>query len=224
MTQCLCAQAVLPADPCIDVTVRIPSLCLLDKDHRDHRYHAKRLLFLLHLASALCKQQPATYDAIRLDAALGDPRRPTLLVTHVRTGVQLRIHPTVAPGFFALSKLGPERNCLRSARLASAAAGAEGALAATPVYNAGIVADMMRAAHLVRVAAALAPARVRMVAVLMRLWAGAQVPACSCSAAVLDTLWACLAHCVETDRVVRCPASSLCLHLECWQQCVRMTG
>ena len=184
--------------------MRIPDACLLDKDHLNHRYHGKRLLYLLALADALAVSP--LFSKLALSTPHGDLRRPALSLTHKATKLRVNLLPSVSAALFKLLKLAPDRNCLRSAVL-SKKRSAEGApavqQAATPVYNAGVLADALRDAHSASLARVLATLQLRDVGLLLRLWSHRHLPHNAHSAALLDALWAALAHCVETACVVR---------------------
>jgi U3 small nucleolar RNA-associated protein 22 len=135
--------ASLPA-PCLDLAVVMPSSCFDDKDQLNHRYHAKRALYLSHVATALQSKKVAkqlglnttttsTVPQLEWVPFRDDPRRPVLVLhfqpgTFSSTGATLRIIPVAEPDLFPLQKLAPMRNNLRSVckKLSSAAAVASG--------------------------------------------------------------------------------------------------
>ena len=64
-------------EACVDVTLTLPSSCFYHKDHLNHRYHAKRALYLLHVAAALKKT--ATFKQQRWEFLHNDPRSAVLV-------------------------------------------------------------------------------------------------------------------------------------------------
>lgn len=120
--------------------------CFHEKDQLNHRYHAKRALYLGELARALAASPPAPGASARLAALDGDARRPALLLAPRGSAppFAVRLLPALPPGAFPLRKLAPSGNNLRSAR---APGGGGEAAAPTPMYNAGMLADMMAARH-----------------------------------------------------------------------------
>jgi len=114
--------ACLPS-PCLDLAVAMPSSCFDNKDQLNHRYHAKRALYISHVAAALQTKKVAKLLGLESNSQIqwspfrGDPRRPVLVVNLQRStasGATLRIIPVAAPDLFPLHKLAPDRNNLRS--------------------------------------------------------------------------------------------------------------
>ena len=50
-------QTLTAPDSHMDVSLGIPTACLLQKDHLNHQYHAKRALYLATIAAELSKVQ-----------------------------------------------------------------------------------------------------------------------------------------------------------------------
>jgi U3 small nucleolar RNA-associated protein 22 len=171
------AGAAARPSPVVDLALEMPRSCFDDKDQLNHRYHAKRALYLAHAAAALrSAAAPLGLARVEWAAVNGDPRRPALLL-HLQAGASpagaaLRLLPALAAGTFPLQRLAPGRNNLRSAVLPAAATGGEAQQAPTPHYNNSILQDMMAARHAaaVKAAAARVP-RFAEAAVLLRVWA-----------------------------------------------------
>ncbi|XP_031476888.1 uncharacterized protein LOC116248304 isoform X2 [Nymphaea colorata] len=119
----------------VDVLVRMPKSCFREKDFLDHRYHAKRCLYLsviaMHLKSCRIVRE------LQWSTFQNEARKP-ILVVHLgldlgaASGFLVRIIPCTA-NVFAISKLGLSRNNIRSANQDSQA---------SPNYNSSILEDM----------------------------------------------------------------------------------
>eukprot|EP00889_Picochlorum_renovo_P008678 jgi/Picre1/35708/NNA_003168.t1 len=123
--------------PVAQIALEIPSECFDEKDHLNHRYYAKRILYLSHILVVLKK--------MKKDVGISNAQT------------------------FPLHKVAPERNTLRSATCT-----VEGRhdLCSTPVYNRGIVEDML-VLHAASELTSLAKQfpRMRDVMVLLMAWA-----------------------------------------------------
>lgn len=172
--------AATRSTPVADLAVEIPRTCLDDKDQLNHRYHAKRALYLAHIAAAL-RREAAQLGIQKVEWAVanGDPRRPSLLLHLAKgsspAGTAIQILPTIAPGTFPLPRLAPTRNNLRSVCAPNPAADGTPQLLPTPHYNHSIVVDMLLLEH----AHAFATAKAQLphfaeAAVLLRVWARQQ--------------------------------------------------
>ncbi|KAL4542017.1 hypothetical protein Ndes2526B_g06504 [Nannochloris sp. 'desiccata'] len=162
--------------PCLDLAVVMPASCFDNKDQLNHRYHAKRALYLSHVADALQNKKIAKQLGLAGNSHLqwtpfrGDPRRPVLIVDlqhGTASGATLRIIPVATSDLFPLQKLAPTRNNLRSICNPAAPGSCGNAkkiktnentsnapaidpsseLLPTPYYNAGILQDMLMLDH-----------------------------------------------------------------------------
>jgi U3 small nucleolar RNA-associated protein 22 len=210
-----------PAGPrrCVDLSVSMPRACFDDKDQLNHRYHAKRALYLAHLVAPL-SDLPGV-ESVAWGHIADDPRRPALVLRPAgggAAGLTLRVLPAAEPALFPLHRLGPLRNNLRTAKdpKANNAAGKKAGskrddgpdageiLSPTPRYNSSVLQDMQLVAHRRTVAAVSAAApHFAEAGVLLRSWAeGHHVGAGSdgVSGFLLTML---LAHLVEKGTAVR---------------------
>lgn len=128
----------------IDLAVRMPKACFHEKDFLNHRYHAKRCLYLLvikkHLSSC------SVVKNIEWSTFQDDARKPILIIhpgemdSDSGNDFVIRIIPTVLSGVFDLSKLAPGRNNVRDFQQG-------GMTQPTPYYNASILEDMFLEDH-----------------------------------------------------------------------------
>jgi hypothetical protein len=219
-------QCATGEDRTIDLAVHMPRSCLLAKDYLNHKYHTKRLAYLLHIASAL-QNLGLTKQGAMLTAGHGDLRRPELVLVLTKADVRLRVHVCVPTDTFHLRKLAPDRNCLRSVsadsshkkaqatRVSVQSAGAAGcqhdavvaaAPLATPAYNAGILCDMLHHQHCCTLGMlAKHNPRVGACAALLQAWVVAQSPAARHLRQLVHAVWATLASVVRSGTVVRPP-------------------
>ena len=203
----------------MELSLLMPRSCLLAKDYLNHRYHAKRHAYLLHVAKCLVARGLVT-ERIEQVTAGGELRRPDLVVRLCDTALSLRLSVRIPAEAFATTKLGPDRNCLRSAtqgaarELADAArTGASMGAAeassdeqlATPSYNAGILADMLHHAHCCTLGgiAARAPS-VGAAAALLQRWTACHSMHSEHRESIGLALAAVLASSVTAGSVVRC--------------------
>lgn len=172
--------SVLP-EAVADVGVLVPSSCFDEKDYLNHRYMAKRALYLCHIARILKERRSELQvKEIGWGGVSWDARRPFLTVQLSETkDVSLRILPVISMGMFPIRKLAPDRNCLRSAAMpqtpqvgGSQNDGVAKQLLPTPNYNRGIVEDMMMLEHssIVLEVARQSP-HFKDASVLLRIWA-----------------------------------------------------
>ncbi|XXG81413.1 hypothetical protein AAC387_Pa09g2055 [Persea americana] len=116
----------------VDILLRMPKECFHEKDYLNHRYHAKRCLYLcvierhLRLSSAVRK--------IEWSAFQEEGRKPILIIhpvvdTSEPFGIFIRLIPS-ATSLFDVSKLNLARNNVRAVSQA------------TPKYNSSILEDM----------------------------------------------------------------------------------
>ncbi|KAF6136292.1 hypothetical protein GIB67_042777 [Kingdonia uniflora] len=128
------------AKPCtdVDVFVRMPKECFHEKDYLNHRYHAKRCLYLCVIKKYLSTS--AGIKSIEWSTFLNEARKPVLVVYPVQElgelpGFFVRLIPT-APSMFNTLKLNLTRNNVRSLNQEKSAP------QATPKYNGSILEDM----------------------------------------------------------------------------------
>ena len=142
----------------VDVAVDIPGSCFDDKDYLNHRYHAKRVLYLDSLRMALAAKMVAGKDKgggtgkkkrktekapemevlrVGWDTEVVDPRKPVLrLEIGALPGVEFRVHASVEQKRGAwLKRVGPDKGNLRSF----------GGI--TPMYNHSIAEDLLMLWH-----------------------------------------------------------------------------
>ena len=206
-----------PADATLDAAVRMSRSCLLAKDYLNHKYHAKRFLYLRHIAHQLAADDRLAAGA-QLEMLDGDLRRPVLCLRLRGASWALRLTVQAPTDTFAPTKLAPDRNCLRSASAqagappaqvadggaATGADGAEAQLLATPAYNAGILADIFYQSHCCTLAALLeGHGELAHAAQMLAQWLRVQAIACSVKGALLDALLAKLGSAIKGGTVVR---------------------
>ncbi|CAI9114714.1 OLC1v1015496C1 [Oldenlandia corymbosa var. corymbosa] len=130
-------QCVTKPDVNVDLFIRIPKECFLEKDYLNYRYHAKRFLYLCVLKNHLVSS--SLFDDICWSTFQNEARKPILLVKPEASenhAFVLRIIPTVDRDVFSLSKLNLARNNVRSLNQADVPQ-------ATPLYNSSILEDMV---------------------------------------------------------------------------------
>lgn len=124
-----------------DIAVQMPSDLFESKDYLNHRYHDKRLLYLIYLARHFCKTEQDNWSDVSLVTKYlnGDEAKPVLCVSHVeQPDVSICIIPSYADGVFKEKKLGDDRCNLRIAKTTSVVERSEDA---TLAYNASIAMD-----------------------------------------------------------------------------------
>lgn len=168
----------------VDVAIEMPACSFERKDHLNHRYFAKRALYLAALAAELAKQ--ATFTNQRWQPFNDDSRRPCLLITVPSEGegptVLLRLLPVCNPSMLLVRQLGPDSNAVRSVILPSLSSipkqrHASGPTATpgtspTPYYNTSVLQDVLMTRHTQSVkAATTALPRLADALLLLRCWA-----------------------------------------------------
>ncbi|KAH9663147.1 nucleolar protein [Citrus sinensis] len=121
----------------VDLFVGLPKECFHEKDYLNHRYHAKRCLYLCVIKKHL-KSSPS-FDKVEWSAMQNEARKPVLVVYPAVKSVEapgffVRIIPTAA-SLFNIAKLNLKRNNVR-------AFNQDGIPRATPKYNSSILEDM----------------------------------------------------------------------------------
>ncbi|XP_077218080.1 nucleolar protein isoform X2 [Tasmannia lanceolata] len=123
----------------VDVLLPMPKECFLEKDYLDHRYHAKRCLYLCVIEKHL-KSSPAVRK-IEWSTFQNEARKPVLIIYPDVQLVEpfeifIRLIPA-ATSLFNVSKLSLTRNNIRVLNQG------EGSIKqATPKYNSSILEDM----------------------------------------------------------------------------------
>ncbi|KAJ1968145.1 U3 snoRNP protein [Dimargaris xerosporica] len=132
----------------VDLIVEMPASLFTADDRVNHRYYGKRAYYLAVIAGILAQSTLKGHIAMQFDWLRGDTRRPILLIRSradksefdfSRHPAVIRIIPTLAVSTFSPAKLGPSR-CLVNTR--------QNPAATTPLYNAGILEDMLFSTHL----------------------------------------------------------------------------
>ncbi|XP_024527195.1 nucleolar protein 6 isoform X1 [Selaginella moellendorffii] len=117
----------------VDLAMRIPKACFYEKDYLNHRYHAKRALYLAYVFKILSKC--GLFKSIEWAFLHHDARKP-VLVLHTASGMfDLRVIPTISSNVFDISKLDDGRSNVHNE-------GTGEPLQATPSYNGSILEDM----------------------------------------------------------------------------------
>ncbi|CAA6653510.1 unnamed protein product [Spirodela intermedia] len=130
-------RSIAKPDVNVDLLVRMPRKCFLEKDYMNHRYHARRCLYL-HVVKEHLKSSPAVRRA-SWSTLQNEARKPVLLVFPALELIELpgffiRIIPC-ATSVFNVSRLSLTRNNVRAVN--------EGGITrATPRYNSSILEDM----------------------------------------------------------------------------------
>ncbi|KAI5084140.1 hypothetical protein GOP47_0000309 [Adiantum capillus-veneris] len=127
----------------MDLAVEIPKSCFHEKDFLNHRYHAKRALYLAVLQTHLKK---CTFvKGTKWKTLHQDARKPLLLV---QLGNELKVDfkfdvclvPVIGQDVFNISKLVPSRNNIKLSE-------SEVGSGASPHYNTSILEDVDIQAH-----------------------------------------------------------------------------
>ncbi|KAJ0961338.1 hypothetical protein J5N97_000600 [Dioscorea zingiberensis] len=130
-------RSIARPDINVDLLVRLPKECFHRNDYLNHRYHAKRCLYLCVIAKSL-KSSPLV-QKIGWSAFQNEARKPVLIVSLVHElselhGCYIRIIPT-ASSMFDVSRLNLNRNNVREVSH-------DGISQPTPKYNSSILEDM----------------------------------------------------------------------------------
>lgn len=127
----------------IDLAVYIPKNCFQEKDFLNHRYHAKRALYLAAVQKHMARC--SIVRSTKWTLLHHDGRKPLLLVQLADDlgfdfKFDILLVPVIRREVFTISKLAPSRNNLRTSL---SGMGPE----TTPHYNASILEDMDMQAH-----------------------------------------------------------------------------
>ncbi|SPC64141.1 uncharacterized protein UHOD_05221 [Ustilago sp. UG-2017b] len=149
----------------VDVAAVMPSSLFQPKDYVNFRYFHKKAFYLAALAHAIqtAEDEHDIHLGVTATFALvdSDPRRPILMLRPIhdksetdfsKLKCNIRIHPSIEPDTFKPIHLGPLRSNVRVAATGAAESSTGAALsaaAATPRYNAAILADTLHLPHLV---------------------------------------------------------------------------
>lgn len=154
----------------VDVSIEIPKACFLEKDFLNHRYYAKRALYL----AAVARHLASSRAFLKLEWAFlaGEARKPILVLTPApsatgaTTRFVIRLLPAIGANTFDVAKLGPGRGNVRSATSKA------GQALATPRYNVGVLEDATRgdAARFLGACCAACPP-LRDAILLLKVWA-----------------------------------------------------
>ncbi|KAH7300451.1 hypothetical protein KP509_24G063300 [Ceratopteris richardii] len=132
-------QGIAKPSETIDLAIQIPKSCFHEKDFSNHRYHAKRALYLVALRNQLKKCH--FVKGMKWTTLHNDARKPLLLL---KLGNELGVDfnfdvcliPTIGQEVFNISKLAPSRNNLKLS--SSGQISPE----ASPQYNMSIIEDI----------------------------------------------------------------------------------
>ncbi|KAI3902275.1 hypothetical protein MKW92_046280 [Papaver armeniacum] len=130
-------QALTKPSTSIDLFIRLPKECFHEKDYLNHRYHAKRCLYLCVIKKYL--DGSSKIGKIEWSTFQNEARKPVLVVYPVQEpdeipGFCIRLIPT-ATSLFSVPKLNLARSNVRALDKGMAPQ-------ATPRYNSSILEDM----------------------------------------------------------------------------------
>ncbi|KAM3422165.1 U3 small nucleolar RNA-associated protein 22 [Cercospora zeina] len=130
----------------VDMVVAMPPSIFEEKDYLNHRYYYKRAYYLACIAAGLQAAHKAEFE-ISFKLLHNDPLKPILAVTPLKTSAAaaqwaVNIIPCIGQSQFAVGKLQPQKNCVRSADPVSDES------SATSFYNSSLRADMLTSAYL----------------------------------------------------------------------------
>lgn len=157
------STAKRPAGVDVDIAVVMPSSLFQPKDYVNFRYFHKKAFYLATLAHAIQTAEDEHDIALGVTASFGlvdaDPRRPVLVLRPIHDKSEtdfsklkctIRIHPSLEADTFKPIHLDPMRSNVRVASPNDEASiDANASIAATPRYNAAILADTLHLPHLV---------------------------------------------------------------------------
>ncbi|KAL2925269.1 Nucleolar protein 6 [Bienertia sinuspersici] len=128
---------IVKLDVNVDLLIRLPKECFHEKDYLNHRYHAKRFLYLFVIKKYL--QSSALISKVEWSCLQNEARKPILVIYPTLEvsnlpGFSVKIIP-MATSLFSIPKLNATRNNVR-------ALNQEGVPLPTPKYNFSILEDM----------------------------------------------------------------------------------
>ncbi|KAJ4714403.1 nucleolar protein 6 [Melia azedarach] len=134
-----CINCVVKPVVNVDLFVGLPKECFHEKDYLNHRYHAKRCLYLCVIKKHLMSSP--SFDKVEWSLMQNEARKPVLVVYPAVKPVEapgffVRIIPT-ATSLFSISKLNLNRNNVRAYNRG-------GISQPTPKYNSSILEDMFQ--------------------------------------------------------------------------------
>ncbi|KAI4381714.1 hypothetical protein MLD38_007764 [Melastoma candidum] len=129
-------HCVVKPEVIVDLFIRLPKECFHEKDYLNHRYFAKRCLYLCLIKKHL--RISSLVSKVSWSVMHNEARKPVLVVYPVTQPVEfpnlyVRIVPT-AKSLFNISKLKMTRNNIHSVH--------QGNTWGTPIYNSSILEDM----------------------------------------------------------------------------------
>ncbi|KMT09405.1 hypothetical protein BVRB_6g128810 isoform B [Beta vulgaris subsp. vulgaris] len=127
---------IVKPDVNVDLLMQLPKECFHEKDYLNHRYHAKRFLYLCIIKKYL--ESSALVHEIKWSCLQNEARKPILAIYPALEdaslpGFCIRIIPT-ATSLFSIPKLNAKRNNVRALN--------QGGPLPTPKYNSSILEDM----------------------------------------------------------------------------------
>ncbi|CAK7339575.1 unnamed protein product [Dovyalis caffra] len=130
-------KCVVKPDINVDLFIQLPKECFHEKDYLNHRYHAKRFIYLSIIKKFL--NLDSSFEKVEWSTLQNEARKPVLLVCPADKlaevpGFVVRIIPT-AKSLFNVAKLDLKRNNVR-------ALNQDGTPLPTPRYNSSILEDM----------------------------------------------------------------------------------
>ncbi|KAB5547640.1 hypothetical protein DKX38_011046 [Salix brachista] len=130
-------KCVVKPDISVDLFIQLPKECFHEKDYLNHRYHAKRFVYLCVISKSL--KSDSSFAKVEWSTLQNEARKPVLLVYPADKlaevpGFFVRIIPT-AKSLFNAAKLDLKRNNVRALN--------QGEISLpTPRYNCSILEDM----------------------------------------------------------------------------------
>jgi len=140
--------ACVRPDVCVDVAVILPEKFLAEKDHLNQRYFVKRALYLCSLAAYL-KGKSDLVESLEFSYRLGDALRPVLVLAppgKLSGQFTVRLHVAIdsQDSVMKLNRFHVSKNNVRSAWYSGSKDGDNDENeAATPHYNAAVLADLL---------------------------------------------------------------------------------
>ncbi|GMH24573.1 hypothetical protein Nepgr_026416 [Nepenthes gracilis] len=129
-------RCIAKPDVNIDLLIRLPKECFLEKDYLNYRYHAKRCLYLCTIKKYL--KSSLLLHRVEWSTLQNEARKPILVVYPEApeiAGFSVRLIPT-ATSLFSITKLNVTRNNIRALQKGDVSE-------ATPKYNCSILEDLL---------------------------------------------------------------------------------